>query len=59
VKEPKERRAEGVDWLRGRLRWEARLEKLRREASTPVPGPAAGGFIAPATHVREPVRAGR
>ena len=59
MKEPEERRSEGVDWLRGRMRWEDRLQQLRRNAGVPMPGPAAGGFIAPVTQAREPVRTGR
>ena len=59
MRKPEERRSEGVDWLRGRLRWEDRLQQLRRDACVPIPGPAAGGFIAPATSGREPVRTGR
>jgi hypothetical protein len=38
--ETQHQRGEGVDWLRGRLRWEDRLRRLRRRAGVPLAAPA-------------------
>ena len=61
MSEAKGRSNDGVDWLRGRLRWEDRFDELRRDAGVPMPmpGPAAGGFATPPAPPPEPVRTTR